>query len=204
MTNHEKVFLPDRSLWLTCFGLFLWILGCLCVLWTTLLVIYGETSDWLTWQWVHTSLQDNKIPSIVLYTLAAIVFFISAVGTHRARRWARTMILTFSWIWISFGLINMIATIILTISSSQTEFSSLIYAIGFMILINVIHFALLPTMFILFYNDLSIKATFNARNRPRHRVHIHPIPILMFPSFRNSGKNPVRVTVRRGKSKHFR
>ncbi len=157
MVGEGTTYLPDRSGWLTCIGLFEWFLACLCLVKITFLLVPPDTPDWFSTGTARIFLSDNTVVTAGVYAIVSALLFAMGIGTHKARRWARSGMLVFSWGWLIVGLMDIVF-------SWQTGLAGFCFA-----LLST----LLPIPFLLFLRSPSVKATFDYRDpRPRwKRTH---------------------------------
>jgi hypothetical protein len=169
----------DRSVWLTIFGVFTILLGGICFLFVPLM-IFGAMS-------AHTSGGILKlIPAIGMYAAAGVCLVWCGIGSILARRWARALLLIFSWSWLVFGVIGLAFIAILLPStiharlhesntgSHVAQYVALTIA-GVFLLFT---FVVIPAVWALFYGRKSVKATCEARNPSSSWTDACPLPVL--------------------------
>jgi len=122
----------------------------------------------------------------VVYLLGAVYFGTLGVGTLRGRRWARTIGLVTSWIWLIVGAFSTLILIFLLprmaagISaaagpSSQGAGTFMMGCVGvFLVLIYIV----LPGLLVLFYRGYNVKATFEAKDPSVPWTDRVPAPVL--------------------------
>jgi len=105
--SHEAPY-RDRSAGLVFFGIVEILLGGLTALLIPLMVIAAMVGS----QRGASSSTDLRfiLPNLVIYAMIAGVFIWLGIGSIRARRWARELMLVISWLWLVTGVVAMIAS----------------------------------------------------------------------------------------------
>jgi hypothetical protein len=123
----------------------------------------------------------------MVYLLAGAYFAILGVGTLRGRRWARTIGLVTSWIWLIVGVFStlvlafllprMMAGISAAAGPSANPATGTFMAgcIGFFLFLIYI---VLPGLLVLFYRGSNVKATFAAKDPGIPWTDRVPAPVL--------------------------
>ena len=125
------------------------------------------------------------IPGIQLYTLLSIWFISMGIGSIRARRWARALVLVSSWIWLVAGLNALIVTLLLlpdmyekmaeTRQMPQETAVVMKYVMtGFLAIVYVI----IPGALVLFYGSKNVKETCELRDPQLRWTDKCPLPVL--------------------------
>lgn len=100
--------LPDRSTWLMVLGVFQIVLGCFCLLAVacvafTILVPMPKTPQ-------GPAIEGSAmIPVAAMYLTLAVIFFWLGIGSICARRWAWTLTVVLSWIWLLMGVAGIVS-----------------------------------------------------------------------------------------------
>ena len=129
-------------------------------------------------------------PVIVIYGGLAIVLVWLGIGSMMARRWARALLLIFSWSWLIMGVasMGMMALMLPHIMQATNagrapgqpalpaSANALIMVIP-MIIMGVM-FILIPGAWILFYRSRNVKATCEARNPVLRWTDRCPLPVI--------------------------
>jgi hypothetical protein len=178
----------DRSTGLTIFGILTLLLGGLCGL-LILLMLVGQMA----------AARANPppanfatiLPVIILYGGLAVALVWLGIGSILARRWARALLLIFSWSWLIVGLIAMasMAYVMPQVLAQQSAADATpnhpampAAAMGvvmvFMFLFMGIFFILLPLVWICFYKNPHVKATCEARDAVIRWTDACPLPVL--------------------------
>src|SRR5579863_3045553 len=95
----------DRSTGLMIFGILTVLLGCLTGLFIVLMLA-GQAMAPKTAQ-----AQSNPaaiLPAIATYGFLTVALIWLGIGSVQARRWARALLLIFSWSWLLMGILMMI------------------------------------------------------------------------------------------------
>jgi hypothetical protein len=128
---------------------------------------------------------DRVIPGIALSSLWAVWFIWMGIGSVRARRWARALILVSSWLCLAYGIL---ASVILLESIPHT-FTRMVErgetspskipamwaeAIAFLATVSVV----IPGLFILLYRGRDVQATCQSRDPQTRWTDKCPLPVL--------------------------
>jgi len=180
----QTVAYKDRSVWLAIFGVFTILLGGICLLFIPLM-IFGATST-------HTAGGiTSLVPAMAMYGAVGIGLVWCGIGSILARRWARALLLIFSWSWLAIGMIALAFIAILLspaiharIHGSNTGSPGAQYA-GLAIagVILLFTFVLIPAIWAWFYGRKSVKATCEARNPLPSWTDACPLPVLAMSLF---------------------
>lgn len=122
----------------------------------------------------------------LVYLLAGTYFAVLGVGTLRGRRWARTIGLVTSWIWLIAGIFSVLLMIFLvprmmeSISAAAGPSSAGIgaCATGCVTLVLAVIYLVLPGALVLFYRGSNVKATFEAKDPSLPWTDRVPAPVL--------------------------
>jgi hypothetical protein len=174
----------DRSTGLTIFGIFTLLLGGLCAL-LVLMMLVGQLALTRT-----NPPQANflaVIPVIAIYGGLAMALVWLGIGSILARRWARALLLIFSWSWLITGLIVlvMMAFVMPQALAQQSAFNGSsgtpvpIGAVmaGMFVFLSIFFFVC-PLVWILFYKSPHVKATCEARDPVTRWTDACPLPVL--------------------------
>jgi hypothetical protein len=177
----------DRRTGLILFGIAQIVLGVLSLLMVALVVIgqvmlSHSTGTPMAVRWI--------IPSILTYVLLAIALIWIGIGSIQCRRWARSLLLVFSWFWLGMGvlMVPMMAWLLPRIlakaptGGQPMPKEAMLLIVAVEIVMVGVFFILLPGAFVLFYRSPHVKATCEARDpRPRW-TDACPLPVLAVPS----------------------
>ena len=124
------------------------------------------------------------IPVSLLYVTMSVATIILGIGSIRARRWARALILAFSWIWLITGVLSAVAVGFMfpkmAASMSSDSAEAIPIMAGCMAVILGLFFILLPILFILFYRSPNVRATVEARDPVPRWTDDIPLPLLAY------------------------
>lgn len=174
----------DRSTGLLIFGVFTMLLGCLMGLFA-LLMVAGQM---VAAQTNPPSANISMIlPVVAMYGCLAVALIWLGIGSLQARRWARALLLVFSWSWLVIGVFAMIAMALMmpmmlaTISSNAPPGQPPIPALAVVIPIFLIlgfGFIVLPAIWTFFYRSRHVKATCEIRDPITRWTDACPLPVL--------------------------
>lgn len=178
----------DRSTGLIVFGILTIGLGILTGL-VVLLMLLGQVMA-ATLPHSHQLNSRVLVPGILIYVCLSVVLVWLGIGSITARRWARALLLIFSWSWLAMGVTIMIMMacvmpFVMTHSlangtSGQQAISvaTLAVMMFFMLLIMGILFIILPIIWVIFYSSRHVKATCEARDPVAGWTDACPLPVL--------------------------
>jgi hypothetical protein len=180
----------DRSTGLLIFGILTLLLGCLAGLLVPLM-LFG--------QMMVAKAPDAPpvnhaaiLPAVAVYGLLAVALIWLGIGSIKARRWARALLLIFSWSWLIMG-IFMTAIMPFIMSKSFANLPSnaktgqpamppgaiTAMVIG-MTIFFFVFFVLVPAVWVFFYQSRHVKATCAARDPMARWTDACPLPVLGF------------------------
>lgn len=178
----------DRSLGLIIFGVLTICLGCLCGLFVPLMVI-GQLAG--ASRGAESAPLGSIVPGLLVYAVLAIALVWLGIGSVMARRWARALLLIFSWSWLVMGVLITIFMIVFlpmilanTTSTTRTAgqkpmpASAIGMVMVVMILVFGVLFVILPAVWTYFYQSRHVKATCEARNAGPSWTDACPLPVL--------------------------
>ena len=194
MTDHEEIVprpdFKDRKTGLVVFGILEIILGGFCALF----MLFMLASFFLKISSAVTMNSGMRISSALLYAMLAVWFIWMGIGSIKARRWARALLLVSSWIWLIGGICGLIFILIvmpdmydkMAQSGKITEKMAQIMKyvmLGFMAFVYIV----MPGALVLFYGSRNVKATCEFRD-PRIRwTDKCPLPVLAVSLIYGSG-----------------
>lgn len=180
----------DRSTGLMIFGILTMLLGCLSALFVPLM-LFGK---------MMAAKAPNAppvnhaaiLPGIMVYGGLAVALIWLGIGSIKARRWARALLLIFSWSWLIMGIV-MTAIMPYIMSKSfanlppDAKTGQPTMPPGFMTgmvigmtLFFFVAFVLLPAVWTYFYNSRHVKATCETRDPVTRWTDACPLPVLGF------------------------
>jgi hypothetical protein len=179
----------DRSAGLIIFGILTILLGCLAGLFVPLMLIGQAASAKATGAAAPFS---AILPAVLIYGVLAVALVWLGIGSIMARRWARALLLIFSWSWLVMGLIVLVfmaflmPKILANLPSSGTTNQPALppaaiagMMVGLFLVFGVI-FVILPAAWTFFYNSRHVKATCERRDPVTRWTDACPLPVLGF------------------------
>jgi hypothetical protein len=180
----------DRSTGLIIFGILTLLLGCLAGLFVPLM-LFGQL--------MAAKAPDAPpvnhaaiLPAIVIYGGLAVTLVWLGIGSITARRWARALLLIFSWSWLIMGIFmtaimpfimgNAFAKLPPNAKTGQPAMppAAITGMLIGMTLFFFVFFALVPAWWTFFYNSRHVKATCDARDPVTRWTDACPLPVLGF------------------------
>ncbi|MGA2915233.1 MAG: hypothetical protein ABSE89_04330 [Sedimentisphaerales bacterium] len=173
----------DRKTRLVVFGVLQIILGSICALFIPLM-IFGAIASRI--KSPHNSSFRTMIPVFLIYSLAAIWFIFMGIGSIKAKRWARALILISSWFWLICGTLGFVfmMRIIPNMFNKTGENSQQVPAavetavICVMIAFMAGFYIIIPGLLVLFYSGRNVKATVEYRDPQIRWTDKCPLPVL--------------------------
>lgn len=173
---------PDRRTALTVFGLLQILLGLL-FLGMALLIPVAVT---LTARSLNQEIDFRAaLPSMLVYAILAGTLITLGVGSIRARRWARNLILVVGWAWLFSGIVSLLGLAFLLpgLLRQMSEIQGIPagaqdLVVGITLGIGAIFLFFIPGALVLFYRASSVKATFELHHPERDWTEACPLPIL--------------------------
>jgi hypothetical protein len=122
----------------------------------------------------------------VIYLLGAVYFGALGVGTLRGRRWARTIGLVTSWMWLIVGVFSTLFLIFLlprmaagiSAAAGPSSQGAGTFVMGCVGIFLVLFYLVAPGLLVLFYRGSNVKATFEARDPGVPWTDRVPAPVL--------------------------
>lgn len=175
----------DRSTGLVIFGAMTLLIGCLAGLFALLIVgaqMAGRAAQ-------PSGGAPTVVPAVALYGVLAVALIWLGIGSIMVRRWARALLLIFSWSWLLLGIfatIGMVFFIPIIMANAQAAAppghpasrAAMAAAMVFVFIIFGIFFLLLPALWLFFYNSRHVKATCEAHDPEPCWTDRCPLPVL--------------------------
>ncbi len=167
------------------FGILTVVLGCLAGLMVIMLLVQTVVMAPQT----HMSFV-TILPAISIYVVVSAALIWLGIGSILARRWARALLLIFSWTWMVMGIFAVIGmafvmphvmkNLAVNAKGSQPAMpDAAIYAVVAVMLIFLsVFFIILPAIWVFFYGSRHVKATCEARDGVRRWTDSCPLPVL--------------------------
>ncbi len=172
----------DRKGWLIAFGIIQILFSSFC-----LLAVFGVMVS------SFVAGKSNAMPitpqimaqAIILYLLLAAWFISMGIGSIKARRWARALVLISSWLWFISGTVGFIFWLgFMPKMYSQIAVNGQMpsAAITIVKIVTIVFMAIfyivIPGITILFYGSKNVKATCQSRNPAPDWTDKCPLPVL--------------------------
>ena len=186
----ESTLLPmpykDRSGGLIVFGILTILLGCLAGLFVLICLVQAAIAGAVN----GPASLPLIIPGMSVYGVMAVALVWLGIGSIMARRWARALLLIFSWCWLTMGVLalffmaffmpQMLANLPAGGVPGQAplprEALGMVMAVVF--LIFSVFFVILPLVWTFFYSSRHVKATCEARDPVTRWTDGCPLPVL--------------------------
>ena len=160
----------DRSIPLVFFGSGLLLLGAFC----GCLAIATPVGMVLGLPGAQTSFVEvsQVVMAFILYVALMVVFSVLGIGSIRARRWVRSIMMSIGWIWLLVGILTLPALVPgiyqMLVERSSPILDTSVTGLLILIAIFVAPFAsiliVVPALFIWFYSRPTVKKTCEDRN----------------------------------------
>jgi hypothetical protein len=191
ITPVETTALPaykDRSTGLVVFGILTLLLGCLAGLFVPLM-LFGQM---MAAKAPNAPPVNHAVmlPGMAVYGLLAVALIWLGIGSIQKRRWARALLLIFSWSWLIMG-ICMTAVMPFVMSKAFANLppnaktgqpamppGAITGMVIGMTLFFFVAFVLVPALWIFFYGSRHVKATCEARDPVTRWTDACPLPVL--------------------------
>jgi hypothetical protein len=189
----ETVALPaykDRSTGLVVFGILTILLGCLAGLFTLLML--GGLAMRANTPNAPAASAAAILPALAIYGGLAVALIWLGIGSIKARRWARALLLIFSWSWLVMGIFMtaVMPFVMVKVFSNLppdaktglpvTTPAFITGMIVGMVIFFGLFFVLLPALWVFFYGSRHAKATCAARDPVARWTDACPLPVLGF------------------------
>ena len=192
--------LPDRSTRLMLFGIFQILLGCLCGLMGLMMVVVSVLGPMVKAAGAPQGEAINAqmmIPAMVLYLAMAVALIWLGVGSIRARRWAWTLTVVVSWMWLIMGVIGCVVFVLFAgpmMSAAIEQQPKMKMPPQALVIMRIITgavlaciYILLPAIFVIFYHRESVRATCQRRDPQVRWTDRCPMPVLALSILHASG-----------------
>ena len=176
----------DRSTGLTVFGILTLLLGCAAGL--MVLMMLAATSVAPTNPNTPPTPLASVILVIFMYGGLAVSLIWLGIGSVMARRWARALLLIFSWAWLVMGIILMpvMGFFLPKVWENMPAINgrpamppgAITIMMIVMLLVVGFFFVLLPAIWIFFYSSRHVKATCERRDPVTRWTDACPLPVL--------------------------
>ena len=175
----------DMKTGLVVFGILQIIFGGFCALMVPFMILGMIASSVLDNSSAAPMSLTMMIAAVLIYVLLAVWFICMGIGSIKARRWARALLLVTSWLWLISGICGLIFMLLLMPDVYEQMGKSeqmppgvariMKYIMtGFMIIFYVI----IPGLLVLFYGSKNVKATCQFRDSRLRWTDKCPLPVL--------------------------
>ena len=189
MSNPEEtVHCPDfkdMKTGLVVFGIIQIIFGGFCVLIIPFIIV-GMLASILSSDSSAAPMSVRMmIPGVLFYVILAVWFIWMGIGSIKARRWARALILVTSWLWLICGAAGFVFVLLFMpniydqIGRNEQIPQAVVTIIEFaMIGFMTVFYVIIPFVFILFYGNKNVNATCKFRDPQVRWTDKCPLPVL--------------------------
>ncbi len=189
MTDYEETLessdFKDRKAGLVVFGILQIIFGGFCALMVPLMIFGMIVSTVLDNSAAAPMSLNMMIAGVLLYVLAAVWFICMGIGSVKARRWARALVLVTSWLWLISGISGLIFMLLLMpgIYDQMGESEQMPPGVApimkyFMMGFMTVFYVIIPAALVLFYGSKHVKATCEFRDTKVRWTDKCPLPVL--------------------------
>jgi hypothetical protein len=177
----------DRSTGLMIFGTLTILLGCLAGLLVLMMLVSLAVAPKTA---AAPASFAQVLPAMSLYLALAVTLIWLGIGSILARRWARALLLIFSWSWLVIGIVTvMVMAFVLpkmlrnlpsTGTADQPAMPPGVIGVMMvlMFLIFGVFFVVMPAIWTFFYSSRHVKATCEARDGVARWTDACPLPVL--------------------------
>ncbi|MHC4112136.1 MAG: hypothetical protein ACYSUY_13770 [Planctomycetota bacterium] len=189
MTDYEKILqssdFKDMKTGLMVFGILQIIFGGFCVLMVPFAIFGMVASAFLDESSAAAMSPTMMIPAVLIYALLAAWCICMGIGSIKARRWTRALLLVTSWIWLIGGIGGFIFVLLfmpdmfekMGENEQMPAGAALIVkyvVMGFM----AVFYVIIPVVLVLFYGSKNVKATCEFRDTKVRWTDKCPLPVL--------------------------
>ena len=189
MTDYEETVdspdFKDKKTGLVVFGILQIIFGGFCALIVPFMIFGMIVSTVLDKSGGAAMRPAMMIPGILLYLLVAVWFIWMGIGSVKARRWARALVLVSSWLWLICGVGGFIFMLLLMpdMYNQMGESGQMPPAVArimkyFMMGFMAVFYVIIPGALVLFYGSKNVKATCEFRDTKVRWTDKCPLPVL--------------------------
>ena len=187
--NEETLKSPDfkdMKTGLIVFGILQIIFGGFCALIAPLLIILVIASAFIESSSTTAHMNPKMmIPAALVYPLLAVWCICMGIGSIKARRWARALVLVTSCIWLVGGIGGIIYVLLFMpdMYEKMGENEQMPAGAAFIVKYAVMGFmavfyVIIPAVFVLFYGNKNVKATCEFRDTKVRWTDKCPLPVL--------------------------
>jgi hypothetical protein len=189
MIEHEETVrsldFKDRKIRLVVFGILQIIFGSVCAL-IVPIMIFGMIALAVAGEDAAEGVGVRMvIPGILFYMLLAVWFIWVGIGSVKARRWARALILISSWVWLISGAWGFVFMLLFLPNmydqmgeTGQIPMEMVIVMKWVMMAFMAVFYVIIPGLLVLFYRGKHVKATCEYRDPQVRWTDKCPLPVL--------------------------
>jgi len=189
MTDYEETLqssdFKDSKTGLVVFGILHLIFGGFCALMVPFAIFGMIASAFLDNSAAAPMRPTMMIPAVLLYALLAVWFICMGIGSIKARRWARALVLVSSWLWLISGISGLILILLLMpdiydrMGESEQMPPELARIMKYvMTAFMTVLYVIIPAVLVLFYGSKNVKATCEFRDPQVRWTDKCPLPVL--------------------------
>jgi hypothetical protein len=175
----------DLKAGLVGFGILQIIFGAFCALMAPFMALTMAASSVMGEAAAASGNPRMMIPAALMYVGFAVWFITMGVGSVKARRWARALILVSSWIWLISGLMAIVYMVVLMpgLFTGMAQDEQIPSGVATMVTILMssimaLLYVVVPTAHVVFYGLKDTKATCEARDPQPRWTDRCPLPVL--------------------------
>ena len=183
--NTQTSGFKDRKTGLVVFGILQILLGSLCALMVPLMILGIVISLLADDASAPPTNPMMLILPALFYTLPAVWFISMGIGSLKARRWARALILTSSWLWLICGICGLTFFLLFMpgmydrmAETGEMPRGVILVMKCVMAVFMTIFYVLIPGSLVLFYRSPHVKATCRLRDPQLRWTDKCPLPVL--------------------------
>jgi len=197
----QKSDFKDRKVGLVVFGILEILMGGFCVLMVPFMLLGMILSTTVEQSTAAAVSVQMMIPGILLYASLAVWFIWMGIGSIKARRWARALVLVSSWIWLIVGVVAIVFWFVFMsdmygqmAQSGQMppEMVNIVKLVTTIFLFGI--YVIIPGILVLFYGSKHVKATCKFRDSQVRWTDKCPLPVLALSLLLASGAFSMMLT----------
>ncbi len=176
----------DRKVRLVVLGILQIILGGLCALIVPFIILGMVVSAAAGKGAAEGFSLRMMIPGVLFYVALAVWFIWMGIGSVKARRWARALILISSWLWLIGGVCGFISILVILPNmfdkmgaSGEMPKDAVIIMKYVMAALWAVIYVVIPGVLVLFYSGKDVKATCEYRDPQERWTDKCPLPVLV-------------------------
>jgi len=189
MTEHEEAVqslaFKDRKVGLVVFGILQIILGAFCALMVPFMILGMIVSTVAPQDAAEGVNVRMMVPGALFYVLLAVWFIWVGIGSVKARRWARALILVSSWIWLVCGACGLVLVLLFFPNmydhmpeNAEIPMAFVTVMKCVMIAFMAVFYVIVPGLLVMFYKSSNVKATCEYRDTKIRWTDKCPLPVL--------------------------